>query len=67
MNFNYTKLALAVCLSLSPFTAISAENGNKQLETIVITAEKITAESQKTPLSVSVFQCYRITILKELV
>ncbi|MEZ8093719.1 TonB-dependent receptor [Photobacterium swingsii] len=60
MNFNYTKLALAVCLSLSPFTAISAENGNKQLETIVITAEKITAESQKTPLSVSVLSDYDV-------
>ncbi|OAN11337.1 hypothetical protein A3K86_20520 [Photobacterium jeanii] len=60
MNFTYTKLALAVCLSFSSTISISAENNNDQLETIVITAEKITAESQKTPLSVSVLSDYDV-------
>ncbi|MDO6500433.1 TonB-dependent receptor [Photobacterium sanguinicancri] len=60
MNFNYTKLALAVGLSLSSLAVIAAEYDDNQLETIVITAEKMTAESQKTPLSVSVLTDYEV-------
>ncbi|MCF7483178.1 TonB-dependent receptor [Vibrio sp. J1-1] len=54
MTIEFSKIAFSVCLSLYSCAVFSATDDLNTLEVVVVTAEKVTAESQKTPISISV-------------